>query len=85
MKIPLMLIFQIFDMSKLDKLLEQCESMNLNCSFTYQRSNDYSVEIYTGYISNYNQLFFTDGHINPKHAAKKGLKFLKDYELDDIK
>ena len=63
-------------MSKLDKLLEQCESMNLHCSITYQRSNDCSVEIYTGYKTNYNQLFFTDGHINPKHAAKEGLKFL---------
>lgn len=60
------------------QLFQLCQSNNYNCSITYQRINDYSVEIYKGYgNSNYNKIFYTDGHIDVNHAIRLGLKFLK--------
>jgi hypothetical protein len=58
------------------QLFEKCKDMNYNCSITYQRINDYSVEIYTGYKSNYQLIFYSDGHSSSTDATKKGIKFL---------
>jgi len=63
-------------MKKAKKLIKVCKSKNLNCSITYQRINDCSVEIYTGYGENYKGLFYTDGHSKPKEAIKEALLFL---------
>jgi len=63
-------------MDKFNQLTDECISRSLNCSITYQRINDFSVEIYKGYGSNYGIVFYTDGHINPKKAIKKALQFL---------
>lgn len=57
--------------------MEECKARNLNCSITYQRMTDYSVEVYTGYGKSYKKVFYTDGHIKPKKAIKKGLLFLQ--------
>lgn len=67
-------------MSKLNNLMNLCKSNNLHCSFTYQSINDYSVEIYKGYKTTYVNHFYTDGHIKPKKAIKKALKYMSKYE-----
>lgn len=59
------------------QLFNACIARNYNCSITYQRINDYSVEIYTGYVSTYKKIFFTDGHLKKEEAIKKALKFIK--------
>jgi len=58
--------------------MDECISRNLHCSITYQKINDYSVEIYRGYKTRYEKVFYTDGHIKPKKAIKKALKFLSN-------
>jgi hypothetical protein len=63
-------------MKKAQQLMDECISRNLHCSITNQRINDYSVEIYRGCKTNYENVFYTDGHIKPKKAIKKALKFL---------
>lgn len=63
-------------MNKTKKLMIECELRNLHCSITYQKINDYSIEIYTGYKKSYHQIFYTDGHIKLKAAVKQALKYL---------
>ncbi len=63
-------------MKKAKILMDECISRNFNCSITYQRSTDYSVEIYTGYEKSYHKIYYTDGHANPKKAIKNALKFI---------
>lgn len=60
------------------QLFQLCQSNNYNCSITYQKINDYSIEIYRGYGNNYHKIFYTDGHIDVNKAIKLGLKFLKN-------
>ena len=60
-------------MNKIKKLFAICEDSNWHVSLTYQRINDYSVEIYTGYVSSYENLFFSDGHASIDGAIQKGL------------
>lgn len=67
-------------MSKAEKLLIECKSRNLHCSITYQKINDYSVEIYTGYMSTYQKHYYTDGHIRLKKAIKSARKYLKSLD-----
>ncbi|BAV39402.1 hypothetical protein BPT24_285 [Tenacibaculum phage pT24] len=66
-------------MKKLKKLIGKCVNYNLNISFTHQRINDYSIEIYKPHSKGQPPLFYTDGHIDAKKAIKKGLKFIKSY------
>ena len=40
------------------------------------RSNNYSIEIYKGYKSSYEVIFYTDGHSDKKQAIKKVKSFL---------
>lgn len=65
-------------MKKAQKLMNECISRNLHCSITYQKINNYSVEIYRGYKSFYEKIFYTDGHTKSKRAIKKALKFLSN-------
>lgn len=65
-------------MKKAKQLMSECMSRRLNCSITFQRMNDYSVEIYTGYKETYKKVFYTDGHTQPKKAIRKALKFLSE-------
>lgn len=44
-----------------EKVFEICQNNNLNVSLTWQRINDYSIEIYKGYKSSYELIFYTDG------------------------
>jgi hypothetical protein len=60
------------------KLFEMCQNNNVNVSFTWQRINDYSIEIYKGYKSSYELIFYTDGHTDKKQAIKKALLFLNE-------
>ena len=60
------------------KIFEICQDRNLNVSFTWQRINDYSIEIYKGYKSSYELIFYTDGHTDKKQAIKKALRFLNE-------
>ena len=67
-------------MKKAQEPINQCISMYLSCSITYQPINDYSVEIYKGYKGSYELIFYTDGHIKSKKAIKEALKFIESYE-----
>jgi hypothetical protein len=40
------------------QLFDECKSRDFNCSLTYQRINDFSVEIYKGYKDAYQQVFY---------------------------
>lgn len=68
-------------MKKAKQLMTECKRRNYNCSIGLQKGNDYSVEIYTGHKSNYNSLFFTDGHLKPKKAIKKALKWVMTFDV----
>lgn len=59
------------------QLFKECEARAFNCSITYQKINDYSIEIYKGYGESYRKIFYTDGHLKPEKAIRKALKFLK--------
>lgn len=63
---------------KVTKLFAECKNKNLHCSITHQRNNDISVEIYTGYVDTYKQLYYTDGHIKIKKAVNEALEFLSE-------
>ena len=58
------------------KVFEICQNNNLNVSFTWQTINDYSIEIYKGYKSSYELIFYTDGHTDKNEAIKKTKLFL---------
>lgn len=57
------------------KLFEMCQNNNVNVSFTWQRINDYSIEIYKGYKSSYELIFYTDGHTDKNKQLKKHCVF----------
>jgi hypothetical protein len=65
-------------MNKPKRLMMECENRNLNCSISYQKITNYSVEIYTGYKKNYKLKFYTDGAISPKKAIKLAFKWLDE-------
>ena len=46
----------------LEDIFAACKEYNIHCSISYQRINDYSVELYKGYKSDYKKLFYSDGH-----------------------
>ena len=58
------------------KIFEICQVRNWNVSFTWQRINNYSIEIYKGYKSSYELIFYTDGNTDKKQAIKKVKSFL---------
>ena len=60
------------------KIFEICQNNNLNVSVNWQRINDYSIEIYKGYKSSYEVIFYTEGHTYKKQAIKKALSFLNE-------
>ena len=59
------------------QLFDECKKRSLNCSLTYQRINDYSVEIYTGYKDSYQKVFYTDGHLDKIVAIKSALNYIR--------
>lgn len=59
------------------QLFDECELRDFNCSLTYQGINGFSVEIYKGYKQSYQQIFYTDGHLEKSIAIKKALKFIR--------
>ena len=58
------------------KIFEISQDRNWNVSFTWQNINDYSIEIYKGYKSSYELIFYTDGNTDKKQAIKKAKSFL---------
>lgn len=60
----------------LDKLIAECKNRNLNVSFSNQRMNDFSVEIYKGYKEEYECVYYTDGHLYYEVAIQNALIFL---------
>lgn len=66
-------------MKRLQTLFQECETRNWNISLTNQRINGYSVEIYTGYVSTYEKIFYTDGHLKPNQAITEALKFIRKH------
>lgn len=62
------------------QLFNECQSLNLHCCIAWQRINEYSVEIYKGYVSNYQKVFYTDGSTSREVVMRRALKFLKTYE-----
>lgn len=67
------------------ELFDECKSRNYNCSLTYQKINDFSVEIYQGYKLDYNQIFYTDGHLTYDEAIQEALDTLKNYTDHETK
>jgi hypothetical protein len=65
-------------MNEPKRLMMECENRNLNCSISYQKITNYSVEIYTGYKKSYTLKFYTDGASSPKKAIKKAFKWLDE-------
>ena len=61
-------------------LMREFENRNLNCSISYQRVNDLSLEIYTGYKSNYQSYFYTDGHVEFGTLIRAGVDFLEQHD-----
>lgn len=59
------------------QLFEECKSKGLNCSLTHQSITDYSVEVYKGFNTTYQKIFYTDGHISRSVAIRKALKFIR--------
>ena len=59
-------------------VFEICQNNKLNVSLTWQTINDYSIEIYKGYKSYYELIFYTDGNTDKKQAIKKALRFLNE-------
>ena len=64
-------------MKEINLLYHRCRQCGYNCSITFQRINEFSVEIYKGYKVNYEKIYYSDGHITAHGAAKKALKFLE--------
>lgn len=60
-----------------DQLFDECKHRGYSCSITYQRINDFSVEIYKGHELSYQSIFFSDGHLDSKRSIRKALRFLK--------
>ena len=58
------------------KIFEICQDRNWNVSLTWQKINDYSIEIYKGYKTSYELIFYTDGHTDKNEAIKKTKLFL---------
>ena len=66
------------------QLFNECKERSLNCSLTYQRINDYSIEIYTGYKDSYKKVFYTDGHLDKIFAIKSALNFIRKQQISKI-
>lgn len=58
------------------ELFNRCISLGFNVSLTYQRINDYSIEIYHGYQTSYKQYFYTDGNLTRMGAIRKAIRYL---------
>ncbi|WP_324172012.1 hypothetical protein [Sulfurimonas sp.] len=65
-------------MSKEKKLFGLCQSQDLNVSLTWQKINDWSVEIYLG--NTYRKIFYTDGHTRKKDALKEAIEFMETFD-----
>lgn len=65
-------------MKKIELLIDECRQRNWHVSIAYQNATSHSVEIYTGYQSNYEQILLTDGHVTLKKAVKIALKFIDE-------
>ncbi len=65
-------------MCKTLELMETCRNLSLHCSVTYQSITSYSVEIYTGYVSTYKEVFYTDGKVSLEEAIDLALEFLEN-------
>ena len=63
-------------MKKITQIIDECRNRNWHISISYQNATSHSVEIYTGYVKDYKQIFLTDGHVTVKKAIKKALEFI---------
>jgi len=64
-------LLNILKMGKAKKLLKECSSRNIHCSITYQKTNDFSVEI----SKDYEILFYTESP-KLKTAVQEAAKFV---------
>lgn len=69
---------------KINHLFDECKNNDLHCSITHQRNNDFSIEIYTGYVDSYKSVYYTDGHIKLKKAVNEAIKFILTYDSRTI-
>lgn len=60
----------------IEELINECKNRNLHVSVTYQRITDISIEIYKGYKSNYQCLFYIDGKPNLESAIIEATEWL---------
>ncbi|GET46479.1 hypothetical protein [Capnocytophaga felis] len=60
----------------LKKLEDLCLARDWNFSVSWQRITGYTVEIYTGYIENYNGIYYDEASSLYK-VIKKGVQFIE--------
>jgi len=51
------------------EVFEYALSRDLNISITWQKITNWSIEIYRGYESKYEKIYYTDGHIDRETAC----------------
>ncbi len=62
-----------------EQLIAECQNRDWNISLTWQKINEWSVEIYTGYKSNYEKKYYTDGHMTKEVAIETALEFFEEF------
>lgn len=61
------------------ELISECQRRDWNISLTWQKINEWSVEIYTGYKSSYEKKYYTDGHMTKEVAIETALEFFEEF------
>ncbi len=61
------------------QLIAECQARDWNISLTWQKINEWSIEIYTGYKSNYEEKYYTDGHMTKEVAIETALEFFEEF------
>lgn len=64
-----------------EELISICKNNNFNITIGYQKINDYSIEIYKGYVSNYEQIYYSDGDIDLDFTILKAINFVENIEI----
>ena len=58
-----------------------CINNNFNFCTSFQKNNNWSVKIYTGYINTYKKIFYADGFLTEKKVIKRAILFLENMPI----
>ncbi len=74
------------DDSQEQEFIALCQNRAFNFSLTWQKMDDWSLEIYTGYSKHsYELRFYTDGHSKREDAIKEGLEYMRDLKARKVR